>query len=146
MNLLSKLLIYFIMKSKLTKITIIIFFILILLKKEIIYITIYRTTILWFNNIVPNLLPMFIISSLIINSNLIYNICNLLGKPFEYIFKTSKYGIFVYLLSLISGSPSNAKYIKDLLNNNLITKEQSNKLLTFTANYNPLLIINLLSL
>ena len=134
------------MKSKLTKLTIILFFILILLKKDIMYITIYKTTIIWFKNIVPNLLPMFIISSLIIKSNLIFNICNILGKPFSFIFKTSKYGIFVYLLSLISGSPSNAKYIKDLLDNNLITKEESNKLLLFTTNYNPLLIINLLSL
>ena len=134
------------MKNKLTKIIIILFFILILLRKEIIYITIYKTTIIWFKNIVPNLLPMFIISSLIINSNLIFNICNILGKPFSYIFKCNKYGIFVYILSLISGSPSNAKYIKDLENNNLINKSESNKLLLFTTNYNPLLIISLLSL
>lgn len=134
------------MKSKLTKLIIIIFFILILLKKDIMYITIYKTTLTWFKSIVPNLFPMFIISSLIINSNLIINICNLIGKPFGYIFKTSKYSIFVYLLSLVSGSPSNAKYIKDLETNNLISKEESNKLLTFTTNYNPLLIISLLSL
>ena len=142
----KKTLIYITMKSKLIKLTIITFFILIILKKEIIYITIYKTTIIWFKNIVPNLLPMFIISSLIINSNLIFNLCDILGKPFSYIFKTSKYGIFVYLLSLISGSPSNAKYINDLKNNNLITKAESDKLLTFTTNYNPLLIISLLSL
>lgn len=142
----KKTLIYFIMKSKLTKLTIIIFFILILLKKDIMYITIYETTLTWFKNIVPNLLPMFIISSLIINSNLIFNIYNILGKPFSYIFKTSKYSIFVYTLSLISGCPSNAKYINDLKNNNLITKAESDKLLTFTTNYNPLLIISLLSL
>ena len=134
------------MKSKLTKLTIIIFFILILLKKDIIYITIYKTTLIWFKNIVPNLFPMFIISSLIVNTNLINNICNILGKPFEYIFNINKYGVYVYILSLISGSPSNAKYIKDLRNNNLITKEEQDRLLTFTMNYNPILIITLLSL
>ena len=78
MNLLRITLIYFTMKNKLTKLTIIIFFILILLKKDIMYITIYKTTITWFKNIVPNLLPMFIISSLIVSSNLIINICNIL--------------------------------------------------------------------
>ena len=133
------------MKSKLTKILVIIFFVLILIKKDIMYITIYKTTLIWFKNIVPNLLPMFIISSLIINSNLINNICTILGKPFEYIFNINKYGAYVYLLSLISGSPSNAKYIKDLRINNLITKDEQDKLLTFTMNYNPLLIISLLS-
>lgn len=134
------------MKSKLTKLTIILFFILILLNKDIMYITIYKTTLIWFKNIVPNLLPMFIISSLIVSSNLIINICNILGRPFQYIFNINKYGVYVYILSLISGSPSNAKYIKDLRDNNLINKDEQDKLLTFTMNYNPILIISLLSL
>ena len=146
MNLLRTNLIYFIMKSILIKFIIIIFFILLLLNKDIIYITIYKTTLIWFKQIVPNLFPMFIISSLIVNSNLIFNLCNLIGKPFSYIFKVSKYGAFVYILSLITGSPSNAKYLKDLKETNLISIEEINKLLTFTTNYNPLLILSLLSL
>ena len=103
------------MKNILIKITIILFFILIFIKKDIMYSIIYSTTILWFKNIVPNLLPMFIITSLIINSNLIINICNIFGKYFNKIFKCSNYGIFVYFLSL------------------------------FTTNYNPLLIYSLLN-
>lgn len=133
------------MKNKLIKITIIIFFLLIFIKKDIMYTTIYTTTILWFKNIVPNLLPMFIITSLIINSNLIINICNIFGNLFNKIFKCSKYGIFIFFLSLLTGSPSNAKYINDLLDNNLISKSLSNKLLLFTTNYNPLLIYSLLN-
>ena len=133
------------MKNKLTKITIIIFFLLIFIKKDIMYTTIYNTTILWFKNIVPNLLPMFIITSLIINSNLIINICKIFGKFFNKIFKCSKYGIFIYFLSLFTGSPSNAKYINDLLKNNLISKNLTTKLLLFTTNYNPLLIYSLLT-
>ncbi len=140
-----KTLIYFIMKNKLIKITIIIFFILILIKKDIMYITIYKTTLLWFKNIVPNLLPMFIITSFIVNSNLIINICNIFGKLFNKLFNTSIYGFFVYSLSLFTGCPSNAKYIKDLLDNNLISSLESDKLLLFTTNYNPLLILSLLS-
>lgn len=134
------------MKKALTKIIIIIFFILIFIKKDIMYYTIYSTTLIWFKNIVPNLLPMFIITSLIVSSNLIINICNLFGNFFSKIFKTSKYGIFVFILSLFTGSPSNAKYIKDLIDNNLISKEEGNKLLLFTTNYNPLLIYSLLTL
>lgn len=133
------------MKSKLTKTIVIFFFILIFIKKDIMYTTIYSTTIIWFKNIVPNLLPMFIITNLIISSNLIFNICNLFGKAFSNIFKTSKYGIFVFILSLFTGSPSNAKYINDLVNNNLISVSEGNKLLLFTTNYNPLLIYTLLN-
>lgn len=134
------------MKNKLTKLTIIIFFILIFIKKDIMYYTIYNTVILWFKNIVPNLLPMFIITSLIIESNLIINICNIFGKLFNKIFKCSNYGIFIYFLSLFTGSPSNAKYINDLVSNNLISNTLSDKLLLFTSNYNTLLIYSLLSL
>jgi len=134
------------MKSKLNKLIIIMFFILILIRKDIMYITIYKTTFIWFKNIVPNLLPMFIISSLIVSTNLISNICNILGKPFQYIFNINKYGVYVYILSLISGSPSNAKYIKDLKDYNLITKDEQDRLLTFTLNYNPILIISIVSL
>ena len=134
------------MKNFLTKFIIFIFFILIFIKKDIMYYTIYSTTLIWFKNIVPNLLPMFIITSLIVSSNLIINICNLLGKPFSKIFKTSKYGIFVFILSLFTGSPSNAKYIKDLIDNNLISSSEGDKLLLFTTNYNPLLIYSLLTL
>lgn len=134
------------MKNFLTKFIIFIFFILIFIKKDIMYYTIYSTTLIWFKNIVPNLLPMFIITSLIVSSNLIINICKLFGNFFSKIFKTSKYGIFVFTLSLFTGSPSNAKYIKDLIDNNLISKEEGNKLLLFTTNYNPLLIYSLLTL
>ena len=133
------------MKNKLIKLTIIFFFILIFIKKDIMYYTIYKTTLIWFKNIVPNLLPMFIITSLIVSSNLIINICNLLGNIGNKIFNCSKYGIFVYILSLFTGSPSNAKYINDLIQNNLISKSLSNKLLLFTTNYNPLLIYTLLN-
>lgn len=134
------------MKNKLTKLTIIFFFTLIFIKKDIMYYTIYNTVILWFKNIVPNLLPMFIITSLIIESNLIINICNIFGKLFNKIFKCSNYGIFIYFLSLFTGSPSNAKYINDLVNNNLISNTLSDKLLLFTSNYNTLLIYSLLIL
>ena len=114
----------------------------------VLYVTkvIYNTVILWFKNIVPNLLPMFITTSLIIESNLIINICNIFGKLFNKIFKCSNYGIFIYFLSLFTGSPSNAKYINDLVNNNLISNTLSDKLLLFTSNYNILLIYSLLSL
>lgn len=134
------------MKSYFTKLTIIIFFILIFIKKDIMYITIYNTTLIWFKNIVPNLLPMFIITSLIVSSGLIITISNIFGRYFSKLFNTSIYGFYVFFLSLLTGCPSNAKYIKDLKNNNLISKEEQDKLILYTINYNPILIIHLLSL
>lgn len=133
------------MKNILFKTIIIIIFILIFMNNNIIYSTIYKTTLIWFKNIVPNILPIMIITSLIIESNLIFDITNLFGNLFSKIFKTSKYSIFVFILSIFTGSPSNAKYINDLYANNLITKEETTKILLFTTNFNSLLIYSLIS-
>ena len=117
------------MKNILYKSTVLVFLFLVFIKREIMYITIYETTIIWFKKIVPSLFPVFVLSSYIINSNLIYDICKILGSLFKKIFKTSIYTAYVFILSLISGSPSNAKYINDLRDNGFINKQESNKLL-----------------
>ena len=49
--------------------------------------------------------------------------------------------IYIYLLSLISGFPSGAKYTKELLENNNITKEEASNLLLFSHFPNPLFIL-----
>ena len=134
------------MKNILLKSLIIIIFILIFINSNIIYSTIYNTTLIWFKNLVPNILPIMIITSLIIESNLIFDLTNLLGNIFSRIFKTSRYSIFVFILSIFTGSPSNAKYINDLYNNKLISKDEATKILLFTTNFNSLLIYNLISI
>lgn len=134
------------MKNILLKSLIIIIFILIFINNNIIYSTIYNTTLIWFKNLVPNILPIMIITSLIIESNLIFDLTNLLGNIFSRIFKTSRYSIFIFILSIFTGSPSNAKYINDLYNNKLISKDESTKILLFTTNFNSLLIYNLISI
>ena len=133
------------MKNILLKIFILFIFILVFFNNNIMYTTIYNTTLIWFKKIVPNIFPMFIISSLIIDSNLIYDITNVFGNLMSKIFKTSNYALFVFILSIFTGSPSNAKYIKDLIDNKMITKEEGNKILLFTTNFNSLLIYNLIS-
>jgi len=49
--------------------------------------------------------------------------------------------IYIYLLSLISGFPSGAKYTKELLDNNYISKEEASSLILFSHFPNPLFII-----
>ena len=49
--------------------------------------------------------------------------------------------IYIYLLSLISGFPSGAKYTKELLDNNYINKKEAANLLLFSHFPNPLFIL-----
>lgn len=97
---------------------------------------------LWKNNIFPILFPFFIISDFLINYGFADYLSVLLKYPFKFLFKSNSIGAFVFALSIISGCPSNAKYIKDLYDKNLINEYDSNKLLMFTHFSNPLFILN----
>ena len=103
--------------------------------------TVYKSTSIWFYNIVPTILPIYIIVDLLINYNTIEYLSNIFGKFMEKFFKMKRETSFVFLLSIISGFPSNSKYIKSLLEDNIINTKEANKLLMFTHFSNPLFII-----
>lgn len=86
---------------------------------------------LWFYNLVPSMLPMYLLLDLLIN----YGLAELLFKLF------STNSVFVLAISLISGTPGNAKYIKEFYNEGYISKDLAEYLLTFAYSPNPLFII-----
>ena len=103
--------------------------------------TIINSTSIWFYNLVPTILPIYIIVDLLINYNAIYYLSLVFGPVMEKVFKMKKETSFVFLLSTLSGFPSNSKYLKNLLDNKVINKEEASKLLLFTHFSNPLFII-----
>jgi len=103
--------------------------------------TIYKSTLIWYKNIVPSILPIYIIVDLLLNYNAIDYLSKIFGKFMEKVFKLKKETSFVFLLSVISGFPSNSKYIKSLLDDKIINTREAVKLLTFTHFSNPLFII-----
>lgn len=82
-------------------------------------------------NVVPSLFPFFILADFLIN----YNYVDYLNKLFKF-----KYS-YLILLSIFSGLPSNAKYINELLNNNLISIEDAQIMLSITFFPNPMFVI-----
>jgi len=98
---------------------------------------------LWNKSVFPSVFPIIIISDFILSTNLINIISNIIGPFFAKVFKVSKYSSYVFLMSLASGCPTNAKYIKDLLNSKVITNEEASKILAMSLLYNPLLIITI---
>lgn len=96
---------------------------------------------IWKNRLFPTLFPFFIISDFLINYGLINYLSIIFNKPFRYLFKTSGIGSFVFFLSMLSGFPSSAKYIKELYDSKYIDEIEATKLLTFTHFSNPLFII-----
>ena len=94
------------------------------------------------NNLFPSLFPFMILSNILIEYGFVEITSELLKPIMNKIFKSHENGAFVLILSLISGSPSNAKYISELLNKQLITTKDAEKILLFTHFVNPLFIIN----
>ena len=82
-------------------------------------------------NVMPSLLPFFILADTLINYNYIY----FLNKIFKF-----KYS-YLILMSLFSGLPSNAKYISILLENNEINLEDASVMLSVTFFPNPMFVI-----
>ena len=133
------------MKETLKNMSITLLVILVLFKRPALITAIASAINVWLNTVFPAIFPLLIISDLIMSSNLINIIQNNLNYLYTKLFKISGYGAYVFLLSLISGAPSNAKYIRDLLNAKVICNKEAIKILSMSVFYNPLLIIALTS-
>ena len=101
---------------------------------------------LWINNILPSLFPFFILSELLIKFGFVEFISELLKNITQKLFKVRGEGAFIFIMSMISGFPSNSKYIKELFLENKINDKEASKILMFTHFSNPLFIIGTISI
>lgn len=100
---------------------------------------------LWKNNIFPALFPFFIISHIMIDFGFVELLKEIL-KPIMAIFKINPNASFILAMALMSGSPSNAIYTKELYTRGLLNKTEAEKALTFTYFSSPLFILGTVSL
>lgn len=96
---------------------------------------------IWINNIFSTLFFFFIITDLLINYGVIDILNELLKNIINKLFHIKKDMSYVIILSIFTGSPSNSKYIKDLLDNKKISINDSEYLLTFTHSTSILFIL-----
>jgi len=88
---------------------------------------------IWFNNIVPFLFPMFILSNILLQYNFMYSILERLSFFSRMILK-SKFALIPYFISFISGYPSGAMIVNIMADNKKISSNEANYVLTFTNN------------
>lgn len=101
---------------------------------------------LWLNNLMPSLFPMIIINDILINYNFPVIISKFFYNIFNKIFKLSYNGTYFFLMSLFIGTPTNAILLKDLIDKNMIEKNEANKLIYVCYFSNPLFLYNMLLL
>ena len=96
---------------------------------------------LWANSVVPSLLPFFIATELLCNTDIVQVIGYALTPFMKPLFNVSGEGGFALIMGVISGYPTGAKIASKFRENNICSKEECERLLSFTNNSGPLFII-----
>ena len=96
---------------------------------------------LWANSVIPSLFPFFVATELLMHTNIINHLGILLNKFMRPLFNVPGEGAFAFIMGIISGYPVGAKIASNFRKNNICSKEECERLLSFTNNSGPLFII-----
>ncbi len=125
------------------------FFLIILLLLTIFMIISPKSTVnaatdgfkLWYNILLPALLPFFIVAELIVNLGLIRFIGVFLEPIMRPLFRLPGSSSVVIVMGFTSGFPVGAILCKKLYDEKLLTANEAERLVSFTNNSSPLFII-----
>lgn len=99
--------------------------------------SVLNSTNTFIKTLFPTLFPFYIISYFLINYNVIYNITSFISKYT----KINTNILIILFLSILSGYPSNAKYINELFINDIISEEDAEKLTYITFFPGPMYVL-----
>ena len=101
--------------------------------------------LLWFNQVLPSLLPFLILSTLFLSTGLSDSIARRLAPILSPVFGCSPSGCYAVVIGLIAGLPVGAKTIATLTESGRITKKEGQYLLPLCNNPSPLFLLGFLS-
>jgi len=101
---------------------------------------------LWFENVLPSLLPFMIATHLLISLGFARFLGGLLRPVMRIVFGLPGEGGFALLMGLSSGYPLGAKTVADLLRDGMIKKRHAQHLLGFCNNAGPLFIVGVIGI
>lgn len=133
-------------KNKLIKGMIVLFMIITLLYPGASFRGASSGLLLWFYNILPTLLPFIILSNLMVRLHITRQISRVFHPLLGRIFHVSIEGCYPILLGFLSGIPMGAKAVADLLNENKISREEGQFLLSMCNNASPMFILGYIAL
>ena len=89
-------------------------------------------SIIFFNKVFVSVFPFIILSDILIYYDYHLFLKKIFGKLFSKIFNIDSNTSIIFILSLLSSSPNNAIFIKDMLDNNEIDLETANNIINYT--------------
>jgi sporulation integral membrane protein YlbJ len=102
--------------------------------------------LLWFHNVLPNLLPFIIVSNLMIRLNITKQISKVFHPLLGRLFHISNEGCYPIVIGFLSGIPMGAKSSSDLLSDNRIGPKEGQFLCNLCNNASPMFIIGYIAL
>ena len=130
------------MKRYFTSLCVIALFVLMLLFPQPVFKGASSGLLLWFNVILPPLLPFMIVSNLLIGTRAIDAISKVFGPVMCRLFGVTRYGSFAIIAGFLCGYPMGGKVTADLVRKQYITWQEGQYLLSFTNNTSPMFIIS----
>ncbi|MFU0826881.1 MAG: Sporulation integral membrane protein YlbJ [Lachnoclostridium sp.] len=102
--------------------------------------------LLWFNTVLPSLLPFIIVSNLIIGLGLTKPLGKFFYPLFHTLFGISRGGCYPVLIGFLSGIPVGAKTVADLVEDGSISVKEGQYLLGFCNNASPVFIMSYIAI
>lgn len=97
---------------------------------------------LWFNRMVPTLLPFMILSGIMIRLNLTEHMVKIISPVLTPFLRISLNGIYAVMIGFLCGFPMGAKVVADLYASRRLSKEEASYLLAFCNNIGPVYFIS----
>lgn len=91
----------------------------------------------------PSLFPTMVIGIMLVKNNVYEIIPKFVKNIFKKVFNYNDYMTSIFIISLVTGTPSNALYINEYLDKGLITNNEAESLLLSTHFINPLFVIGM---
>lgn len=97
---------------------------------------------LWYQAVLPSLLPFMIASGLLIHTGLFRCLNSFYAPLFQRLFRISEEGCYAVLMGFLCGFPMGAKTTADLVRSGQLSKEEGTYLLGFCNNVSPAFFLN----
>lgn len=98
--------------------------------------------LLWFNSILPSLLPCVILSNLLIRFGIAGYLAKYLAPAGRFLFGLSPYGCYPAFLGFFCGLPVGAKAAGDLAVQGKLSKKEAEYVITFCNNVSPMFLLS----
>lgn len=132
-------------QRRLTKFFILFFLILMLFRPADSFAGASSGLLLWYESVLPNLLPFIIISGLVIKMQITRPIGAILYPILKHFLPISKEGCYPFFIGFLSGIPVGAKTSSDLLENKQLSLQEGQFLAGLCNNASPMFILGYIS-